>query len=72
MASAEDQNKLKLYGSALGPDWSFNLAMKGSTKEVNNPQKKNSYDFFLINKSNLLQIFYNINTVSSSLHRIQL
>ncbi len=28
----EDQNKV--YGSALGPDWSFDLAMKGQYKEV--------------------------------------
>ena len=31
--SLEKDNQ-KVYGSALGPDWSSGLAMKGSTNEV--------------------------------------
>lgn len=32
MGLKENQNEV--YGSALGPDWSFDLAMKGQNKEV--------------------------------------
>lgn len=32
MGIKENQNEV--YGSALGPDWSFDLAMKGQNKEV--------------------------------------
>ena len=41
-----DMSKSSGYGSALGPDWSLDLTMKGLNKEVNfSKSKKRKFNF---------------------------